>query len=249
MQDAGAGHGAEHQSARKSDAQHGERRHGRYRHENRKLPERRLCHAPRRYDRLHRRAKQRKPGGQAEHNQQDAHHMHDRDPAHVGAELGRQRHDLRHRTGARTEQRRQRIPTVDQSEIPGGGSHHADRRDRRAAPRSTARWRFPWSVSGVTTAPSRMPTRMKHSRASDGGILIGASRESGDRNRQHRAGRPSRRESRSTLKANAACRRDEQRLRNVQEHRAVAGKERRHRRSGTLGSRERGSVPRSALGR
>ena len=109
---------------------------------------------------------------QSDHDQQHAHHLHHRDAADVGVELRRQRHHLRHRSGARPEQCRERLPAVHEPQVASGGQEHDQRRHHRIAtlPGQLA---MPLTISGVTTAPSITPTSTKEARAIGSVTVIG----------------------------------------------------------------------------
>ena len=57
---------------------------------------------------------QREAARQPDHDQQHAHHLHDRNAAHIGLELGGERDDLRHRARRRPEESRGPVPAVDE---------------------------------------------------------------------------------------------------------------------------------------
>ena len=69
----------------------------------------------------------------------------------------------------------------------------------------------PRSVSGVTTAPSRMPISTKQTRASHSGTFIGRPQQRRDGDRQHRARHQPRRKA-DHREGDAAGERDHQRL-------------------------------------
>jgi len=62
-------------------------------------------------------------------NPNDAHHLHNGNPAQVSAKLGGERHHLRHRAGARAEQGGQRLPAVHPAQIAGSPGEHGHDRD------------------------------------------------------------------------------------------------------------------------
>ena len=109
------------------------------------------------------------PSGQRHH----PHGLHDGDGAQVGIVLGRQRHHLRQRAGARAEQRRLRVPAMHEAQIGRGRGDHAAASKPPAPAMLSGKVARPLSVSGVTTAPSEMPTRTEITRDSGTGTCIG----------------------------------------------------------------------------
>ena len=129
MQDRRCRHRAEQQAAGKPHPLQ-DRRHRRgHDEQHREFAERRRRRARR--HRIDRRAHERQPRRQPDHDQQHPHHLHDGDAAQVGVELRRQRHDLRHRARAGAEQRGQRLPAVHEPQVAGGGEKHHQRRDHQ----------------------------------------------------------------------------------------------------------------------
>jgi len=159
--------------------------------------------------------------------------MHDRDSAHIGIELGRQRHHLRHRARARTEQCRQRIPTVRQAQVTGGGGHDADRRDdeQRDAQRPA---RNPLERVWCDHRPQQNTDEHKAQAREGQRYLHGTARERGDRDRQHRARDQSAWKA-EEMESYSAHRSNEQRPHNLHEL-TQWGSRRRHRFVPTLGS-------------